>query len=112
VIYRAVPAAPPSIVPRLNLLVIFSDINSEFNLLNAKLVTAVGYQLILSIAAKEQHQRAKGVSKRGNGSCCEKTRCLRTRLPNAAKHTSNADDSTKWRATVDKDGHFYFAVAL
>jgi hypothetical protein len=76
VIYRAVPAAPPSIVPRLNLLVIFSDINSEFNLPNANLVTPVGYQLMLSIAAKEQHQRANGVSKRGNGSCCEKTTLL------------------------------------
>jgi hypothetical protein len=48
------------IVRRLNPLAIFLDINSEFNFLNANLVTPAGCQLIFGTAAKKQHQRAKG----------------------------------------------------
>jgi hypothetical protein len=43
VIYRDAPAAPPSIVSRLNPLANFLHINSEFSLLNANLVESVGY---------------------------------------------------------------------
>jgi hypothetical protein len=92
-------------------LVNFSDINSEFNLLNANLVTPVGYQLMLSIA--EQYQRAKwGIETRKRVMLRKDHRACARVCQRAAKHTSNADDSTKWRAAVHKNGYFSFAVAL
>lgn len=44
-----------------------SEINSEFNFMNANLVVAAGCEFIVSIAATNRHQQAKGY---GNEETC------------------------------------------